>query len=109
MAVLTKSRACFNEAEAITPRIRVAARCVVVAGPGFNEAEAITPRIPYAVRQYKKLHPKGFNEAEAITPRIPSMRKGLRGSAWSFNEAEAITPRIPRITTTCILFIHTLQ
>ena len=38
----------FNEAEAITPRIRIQEQNLLILLKSFNEAEAITPRIlPY--------------------------------------------------------------
>ena len=38
-------QASFNEAEAFTPRIRMARRSGKILGSSFNEAEAFTPRI----------------------------------------------------------------
>ena len=84
----------FNEAEAITPRIR----CNPAAGAARSQASMrprqlrlgyTTIRSPPAAARIR------FNEAEAITPRILGLRLPQIILVHRFNEAEAITPRIP--------------
>ena len=59
----------------------------------FNEAEAIKPRIPALPPISDDLATR-FNEAEAIKPRIRQQGFELGHGAGGFNEAEAIKPRI---------------
>ena len=61
----------------------------------FNEAEALKPRIPNRRKPENHGNPGRFNEAEALKPRI---LVPLDGAVWlydRFNEAEALKPRIP--------------
>ena len=66
----TRQGLSFNEAEAITPRIRGPTISSSSCLGGFNEAEAITPRIPLKDGEADTGRRTSFNEAEAITPRI---------------------------------------
>ena len=77
-----RSRARFNEAEALKPRIQreLGAGTPCVEG-GFNEAEALKPRIRICnVLNEDRVSPR-FNEAEALKPRILII--GNMSTVWS--------------------------
>ena len=85
----------FNEAEARTPRMRVAPGLQLASSyERFNEAEARTPRM--ARRMSRQRAASRFNEAEARTPRMRADRSERAVAESRFNEAEARTPRMRR-------------
>ena len=60
----------------------------------FNEAEALKPRIPISLTALTVCSTPCFNEAEALKPRIRGQCVRIRARAECFNEAEALKPRI---------------
>ena len=72
------SRGClrFNEAGAISPRIRRRSRSTTSGATCFNEAGAISPRIHWEGCPEPWIC-QGFNEAGAISPRIRGRRRRL--------------------------------
>ena len=88
MRVTAEACRCFNEAEAIKPRIRRGIWRIRAMALGFNEAEAIKPRIPQSAIRIDLLYMR-FNEAEAIKPRIPARS----GDSLTIERAASMRPR----------------
>ena len=100
---------CFNEAEALKPRIHPYVLHAPAYTPGFNEAEALKPRILPANSDWKKAGHRRFNEAEALKPRIHRACSDTLHICQCFNEAEALKPRIQSTPTRQFIFVPQLQ